>query len=358
MNKYGMVLSDIGLRPVFNTFLHETFRPLGAKLFGDDMHRVASINGVDIGTEDWGGSTLDSHHTFIVEYKPDGDRHLDMHIDSCDVTFNFGITASDTFEGSDLTFCGMFHNDDHRLHHFSYRHSRGRCVVHSGKRRHGARDIEKGERSSLVMWTHSEAFQRTALYEERHCRMVKDGLFDKVCLSYTHDSDYKKLMPQRQQFHMKSQQEIESDPGSTDSSSTRAPLMQKQWVVICKNKEVLEGQAKMRSFERENEQVAVFRHRGELFAMDNRCAHMGGPLCEGDIEDLGAHKKSKPANWKDGVVRCPRHGMCFNIRTGENINGAPFGKAGYGKQKLYPVRLSGDGHDIEVEILLEVDDAL
>ena len=45
-------------------------------------------------------------------------RHLDMHIDECDVTFNFGITSHDSFEGNDLTFCGMFDSASHRkLHH-------------------------------------------------------------------------------------------------------------------------------------------------------------------------------------------------------------------------------------------------
>jgi hypothetical protein len=47
--------------------------------------------------------------------------------------------------------------------------------------------------------------------------------------------------------------------------------------------------------------------------------------------------------------------MCFNIRTGENINGAPFGKRGYGVQKLYPVRVSDDGENIEAEVELETD---
>lgn len=162
-------------------------------------------------------------------------RHLDMHIDECDapldetiihllvsfsassiyrtsclvlilhaptatkVTFNFGITSHDNFEGNDLTFCGMFDAADHRKYHHTnlvgtksahlhsimlqclpvahglprftsiimhyhcimvgvgrtsfcladcwfylrYKHAKGRCVVHSGKRRHGAMDIEK-----------------------------------------------------------------------------------------------------------------------------------------------------------------------------------------------------------------------
>merc|ERR1712048_669591 len=148
-----------------------------------------------------------------------------------------------------------------------------------------------GEEESvhLLSCGHSEAFRQTRLYEARHRRMVKNGAYDKVCLSYTHDSDYKRIMPQKHQFHMKSKQSLESDPESAETSSTRASATQKRWVVICKNSELVEGGAKMKYFEGENEQVAVFRHRGELFAMDNRCAHMGGPLCEGDIEDLGAH---------------------------------------------------------------------
>eukprot|EP00971_Amphidinium_carterae_P006488 127928-Amphidinium_carterae.1 len=30
--------------------------------------------------------------------QPDGDKHLDMHIDECDVTFNFAITSHENFE--------------------------------------------------------------------------------------------------------------------------------------------------------------------------------------------------------------------------------------------------------------------
>ena len=75
-----------------------------------------------VGTENWGGSMLDDHHSFIVIYRPDQDKHLDMHIDESDVTFNFGITPSDNFSGNDLTFCGMFNSETHRKEHFAYKH--------------------------------------------------------------------------------------------------------------------------------------------------------------------------------------------------------------------------------------------
>ena len=37
-----------------------------------------------------------------------------MHVDECDVTFNFGLTPADSFEGNDLAFCGMLGSVSHR----------------------------------------------------------------------------------------------------------------------------------------------------------------------------------------------------------------------------------------------------
>ena len=122
MNNYGLVLNEIGMRPVFDAFIREVFVGLGARLFGSDGHRVDFLHGVETGTEDWGGSSLDDHHSFIVQYRPTDDRHLDMHIDECDVTWNFGITDTGTFQGSDLTFCGMFDDPSHRTYHHTYKH--------------------------------------------------------------------------------------------------------------------------------------------------------------------------------------------------------------------------------------------
>lgn len=53
---------------------------------------------------------------------------------------------SETFQGNQLVFCGLYDADDHRKHQLTYRHVLGQCVVHCGKQRHGAVDIEEGER--------------------------------------------------------------------------------------------------------------------------------------------------------------------------------------------------------------------
>uniref|UniRef100_A0A674DW25 Si:ch211-212d10.2 n=1 Tax=Salmo trutta TaxID=8032 RepID=A0A674DW25_SALTR len=57
--------------------------------------------------------------------------------------------------------------------------------------------------------------------------------------------------------------------------------------------------------------VCLFYVKGEFFAMDARCAHSGGPLCDGDIEDA------------DGILQvfCPWHDYDFNLRTGQSGTG-------------------------------------
>ena len=48
--------------------------------------------------------------------------------------------------------------------------------------------------------------------------------------------------------------------------------------------------------------VGVYRIDGQLYAIEDRCSHDDGPLCEGD---------------RDGFrVECPRHGAMFDLRTG------------------------------------------
>lgn len=48
--------------------------------------------------------------------------------------------------------------------------------------------------------------------------------------------------------------------------------------------------------------VALFNLGGQVFALENRCPHMDGPLGEGDVEN--------------GIVTCPWHGWQFDITDG------------------------------------------
>jgi 3-phenylpropionate/trans-cinnamate dioxygenase ferredoxin subunit len=68
--------------------------------------------------------------------------------------------------------------------------------------------------------------------------------------------------------------------------------------------------------------VGVYNCGGELYAIEDRCSHDDGPLCEGD--------------WEPGecVVVCPRHGSRFDI-----AGGRPLTLPAYLPVDTFPVRV-------------------
>ena len=73
-----------------------------------------------------------------------------MHTDASHVTLN--VCLGKNFTGAKLTFCGIMGKNDHRQFRFQYEHVKGQCLIHLGNQRHGACDIETGERVNLIMW--------------------------------------------------------------------------------------------------------------------------------------------------------------------------------------------------------------
>ena len=75
----------------------------------------------------------------------------------------------------------------------------------------------------------------------------------------------------------------------------------------------------------EGRPIAIFRHNKQLYALDHHCYHAGGPLSEGDIEDLvlttkikkGKTAKSEEVNHP--CVVCPWHKYKISLTTGEGI---------------------------------------
>jgi 3-phenylpropionate/trans-cinnamate dioxygenase ferredoxin subunit len=53
--------------------------------------------------------------------------------------------------------------------------------------------------------------------------------------------------------------------------------------------------------------VGVYNCGGELYAIEDRCSHDDGPLCEGDWEADSCS------------VVCPRHGSNFDLATGRPL---------------------------------------
>jgi nitrite reductase/ring-hydroxylating ferredoxin subunit len=67
---------------------------------------------------------------------------------------------------------------------------------------------------------------------------------------------------------------------------------------------------------------------GEYFAMNGKCNHAGGELWKGTLMSY--------------VVKCPKHGSEYDIRTGKVMKGPwiPFAKTT--EEKTFPVTVEGD----------------
>jgi 3-phenylpropionate/trans-cinnamate dioxygenase ferredoxin component len=79
-------------------------------------------------------------------------------------------------------------------------------------------------------------------------------------------------------------------------------------------------------------EIGVYNCAGELYALEDRCSHDDGPLCEGDWEE------------DECVVVCPRHGSRFDIRTGQALT-----LPAYLPVDTYPVRVEDGQVKIDVE---------
>lgn len=90
MNRYGVVVDDIGMEQIMQKMMLEVVAPFAALLYPSQ-----------------GGATLDHHHAFVVQYQQGQDVKLEMHTDDSEVTLNVCL-GRDGFQGSGLTFCGQY----------------------------------------------------------------------------------------------------------------------------------------------------------------------------------------------------------------------------------------------------------
>ncbi len=77
--------------------------------------------------------------------------------------------------------------------------------------------------------------------------------------------------------------------------------------------------------------VGVFCHDGEFFAFENRCAHQGGPVCEGVIvgrvESVLADNRAEIGRRFTSTMHlvCPWHSWEYDLRTGRAVADPRFG---------------------------------
>jgi 3-phenylpropionate/trans-cinnamate dioxygenase ferredoxin subunit len=72
--------------------------------------------------------------------------------------------------------------------------------------------------------------------------------------------------------------------------------------------------------------IGVYNCNGTFHAIEDRCSHDDGPLCEGDWEPEAC------------VVVCPRHGSRFDLETG-----IPMSLPAFASVPIFPVSIRDDG---------------
>jgi nitrite reductase/ring-hydroxylating ferredoxin subunit len=69
--------------------------------------------------------------------------------------------------------------------------------------------------------------------------------------------------------------------------------------------------------------IGIFRFEGKLYAWENRCAHQGGPVCQGkiiprvtEVIEPGGESRGFAFDESRLHVVCPWHGFEYDIKTG------------------------------------------
>ncbi|XP_031101246.1 uncharacterized PKHD-type hydroxylase At1g22950 isoform X1 [Ipomoea triloba] len=152
MNKFGAVLDDFGMETMLEKLMEDFIRPISKAFFSEV-----------------GGSTLDTHHGFVVEYGMDRDVDLGFHVDDSEVTLN--VCLGKQFSGGELFFRGIrcekhVNTETQPEESFDYAHVPGRAVLHRGRHRHGARATTAGQRINLLLWCRSSVFRELRKYQK------------------------------------------------------------------------------------------------------------------------------------------------------------------------------------------------
>lgn len=168
MNKYGVILEQLGFGPFFTELVSNYISPLAKALFPLVLGE---------------GEVLDHHHSFTVEYRSgggEGESKLGFHVDDAEITIN--ICCGEQFKGGNVYFHGqrchrhldirpfavknssaagldMDLEDEILSEICEFDHTIGEGIIHAGKNRHGARPIRCGRRMNLIIWCRSSRFR-------------------------------------------------------------------------------------------------------------------------------------------------------------------------------------------------------
>ncbi|CAL8072240.1 unnamed protein product [Orchesella dallaii] len=83
--------------------------------------------------------------------------------------------------------------------------------------------------------------------------------------------------------------------------------------------------------------IALISHDNVVYAVQEKCPHIGGPLHIGDIEDVPGCGP---------CIKCPWHSWTFSLKTGKCI--APSGRDLAGHLETFPVRVNSERNEIKI----------
>ncbi|KAI9915678.1 hypothetical protein PsorP6_007784 [Peronosclerospora sorghi] len=125
------------------------------------------------------------------------------------------------------------------------------------------------------------------------------------------------------------------------------------YTFVCKLSELPHGSKKCITLPGSQRSVMLLNVQGQVFCIDQACYHHGGPLANGDIEELGGKL----------TIKCPWHAYHIVVATGEGIYkgvdmvmtasgtwtaSSPRLKSKGVKQRTHFVELRNDGQDVYV----------
>ena len=84
------------------------------------------------------------------------------------------------------------------------------------------------------------------------------------------------------------------------------------------------------SVEVDQDEIAIVRTEGEVFAIRDWCSHAAVPLSEGEVDGYS--------------IECWLHGSCFDLRTGQ-----PTSMPATIPVPVYPVKIEGDDVLVSIE---------
>ncbi|TVY04235.1 Rieske (2Fe-2S) protein [Cohnella terricola] len=88
---------------------------------------------------------------------------------------------------------------------------------------------------------------------------------------------------------------------------------------VCADGELLPGMRKVVTIRRQ--EIVVLNVEGRLYALQNRCPHMGVPLAHGAV--CGTMVPSDPGTHVYGchnaIIKCPLHGWEYSLESGHNV---------------------------------------